>query len=299
MVDQGELAEPTSSRSVAVDNSIEPADVTETMDDLRRKLYYIREENDNYIFTHEPNLNSIRADMMENILDDALLHEEKKILHEHGGDAVIWPQSSMEIPDNPAIKYAILNDEDIKKVRDMMWTRGEADRIYKNSVVIICPLERKHFALIQTLKILMTNRDILKRRTEYGLKRSDVALLEKELRDNKSDIKNLLFNSYSTIYVPNKDGPEKVYTSLDAAMSSDTIATYVQDCLGSDHIHNTIDPDRLHEEIFVNDKEKISTGRIFENMMSAPGALRPVNQDVVRDCISKGKKFLLGNYCRW
>ena len=82
--------------------------------------------------------------------------------------------------------------------------------------------------------------------------------------------------------------------SLDTNTSSDTITTYVQNCLGGDRIHHTIDPDRLYEEVFVNNIDRISTKRIFENMMSAPGSLRPINQDVIRDCIANGKNFCLG-----
>ena len=141
---------------------------------------------------------------------------------------------------------------------------------------------------------MMTNENILDRRSTYGLKKSDVTLLEKELRNNKNDIRNLLFSCYSIIYVPARDGPEEVDLSLDTVTSFDTITTYVQNCLGGDHIHHTIDPDRLHEEVFVNNKNSISTKRIFENMMSAPGSLRPINQDVIRDCIGKGKNFCLG-----
>ena len=281
-------------RAVAINGSILPSDVTEAMYDLKRRLYYIREESDNYIFTHEANLNSIRADMMENISDEDRQDKEKRLLLKHNGGAVIWPKSSVDIPDNPAIKYVILNDNDIKKVRDMMWSHGKTNRIYKNSVVIICPLESRRFAFIQTLKSMMTNENILDRRSTYGLKKSDVTLLEKELRNNKNDIRNLLFSCYSIIYVPARDGPEEVDLSLDTVTSFDTITTYVQNCLGGDHIHHTIDPDRLHEEVFVNNKNSISTKRIFENMMSAPGSLRPINQDVIRDCIGKGKNFCLG-----
>ena len=281
-------------RAVAINGSIEPSNVTEAMYDLTRKLYYIREERESYIFTHEANLNSIRADVMENISDEDRLDKEKRLLLQHNGGAAIWPKSSADIPDNPVIKYVILNDSDIKKVRDMMWTHGKTDRIYKNSVIIICPLESRRFAFIQTLKSMMTSENILGRRSAYGLKRSDVTLLEKELRNDKSSIRNLLFNCYSVIYVPAMGGPEEVDLSLDTVTSFDTITTYVQNCLGGDHIHHTIDPDRLREEVFVNNRDSISTKRIFENMMSAPGSLRPINQDVIRDCISKSKNLCLG-----
>ena len=150
-------SKPDIKRAVAVSGSIEPSVITEAIDELRLKMYYMREENSNYIFTHEANLNSIRADIMENIPDDDRLDEEQKLLLKYGGGAVIWPKSSIDIPDNPAIKYVMLNYNDVKKVRSMMWTHGKTNRIYKNSVIVICPLESKRFAFIQTLKSIISN----------------------------------------------------------------------------------------------------------------------------------------------
>ena len=272
-------------RAVAHTDGILTPQIADTMDELRRSLHYMKEANGVYKFTQELNLNSVMTKMLGDISDDDISEMENSFLKDHAGsDAIVWPDSSMSIPDGVSIKYVVLRDDDRGTVHDMMWHRGAGTRTFKNSVIVVCPDRSKRDMITSRLKAIRVRETILGDKRTYTVGSDDGKRLKKELMENNRDMANGILNYYSIVYVPGQNGPERVNG---IQKDGNTVVERVLNRLRNEHIHQRIDPELLRKSL--GDALEVRTAPIYEYMLNAPGGrLRPVSRDVVLESIKSG-----------
>lgn len=65
---------------------------------FKSKLFYLRSEDDRFLFSSEPNLNRLKMDRMESIRDNELLENEQNLLTSNIGKqklrVKIWQKKS-------------------------------------------------------------------------------------------------------------------------------------------------------------------------------------------------------------
>ena len=272
-------------RAVTNNAGMLSSQVTDIVDDLQRKLHYMKMEDGIYKFTHELNLNSVMANMAKNISKDTLRDMERSYLKKYAGvDSIIWPESPVDIPDDVRVKYVILHDDNIETAREMMWNRGTGTRTFKNSVIVVCPDISKYYAITKLLKDIRVRMDILSDKKKYRIGPNVEKVMRRELKDAESGTCEQILNCYSIVYVPGQNGPERVN-----GMQSEgnTVSERVLNRLRSEHVHDKISPSLLLHEM--GNMPKVLTCVIHESLLNAPGGrLRPISNEVVRDCIIRG-----------
>ena len=82
--------------------------LTDAVEGLQEKLFYLQHESGRSYFTNQPNLNSILLTLMENINERVIGEFEETELKKNlsGGQLKIfvWPKGGSDIPDTPDLK---------------------------------------------------------------------------------------------------------------------------------------------------------------------------------------------------
>ena len=126
-----------------------PTSVIDTvLASLRERLFYLSDE-DLYFLT-QPNLNKIILNFEDNISFEELYEEELELLENYISDkpkfkVFIHPKFPREIPDDTNLKLLIMKSGDVE--REFVEKCGENPRIYKNTLIFLCPDEdyRRNF----------------------------------------------------------------------------------------------------------------------------------------------------------
>ena len=271
-------------RAVSNDKDSLPANVGDAIGRLKRKLYYVEELDGTFKFTSKPNVNKIKDDM--EVTDEELIDEQRDAIRQNCGNSLktyVWPASSQDIPDDDELKLVILNVDDKETAQKFMWYRGENRRSNVNTVLVLCPSDTWP-GLHQILRETIAVRKILEK---YKNLHSDgIKILKEIMQKNKSDIPCNLLNTYSRLYLPDKDGPWLKELNI-FTTSSARLDETVYDKLKGEYIHEELSPLILMRE-YLSGNGTANTENIFGSMMRDPGSKRPISEDVVRRAIERG-----------
>ena len=277
-------------RSVS-DDDVFPSDVSDSIEKLKNKMYYMKERNGAYKITSEPNINRMKDDI--DVPLDKLNEEEKRMLNKYCGTRIrtyVWPQNTSDVDDRYDIKLVILAEDDKETVKQFMWESGNTPRSNKNAVLVLCHADT--WSEVRTLlRKMIVIRKILENNT--NLPKDEVNSLKIELRNYEGDVPCMLLNSYKILYVPGKDGPEQVQMPI-FTTDSGKISDVVYDRTLGEVIHEKLAPVIL-EKMYLGNNETVHTNNIFGSMMRDPGSRRPVSAEVIEHAIVDGvEKKLFG-----
>ena len=114
----------------------------------------------------------------------------------------------MDVEDSPALKLVIMRVDDKSTLDDILENKGDhAPRIYRNSVLFLCPSDGEKMEFTDHLKSKIALKRIL---TEINLGSEQKKNVEDELRKEKSVMEITIKRYYRTLYVPNKNGYEVI-----------------------------------------------------------------------------------------
>ncbi len=262
--------------------------VVEAISKLKENLFYLSDEG--LYFTNQPNLNRILLIKMESIQDQDLKEEEKNLLAiltksptKKYFDIYIWPQNSKDVPDTKNLKLVILPNR--KKCKDFLENCGERPRVYRNTLIFLCPSdsERIHFD------------NFLKKKLAWHLVEKDKTLhitdeQRKEVRDKikkaENEAKERIRNLYRLIVLPSGE--------IDLG-----IPTYGEDVNINEEIYGRLRNDgeileklasSVLKEKYLKDSDYVQTKNILESFYKTPGEIRIINDDVLKDSIREGVK---------
>ena len=107
--------------------------LTEAVNGLQEKLFYLQHESGRSYFTNQPNLNSILLIRMENLNDQTIDEFEetelKKNLSSGGLKTFVWPRDGSDVPDDAELKLIILKKRDDLLMKDTLETKGNTPRV--------------------------------------------------------------------------------------------------------------------------------------------------------------------------
>lgn len=271
----------------------------EVASNFKSKMSYIRNDADRYFFTSVPNINRLKIDRMEAISDSEMLEGEKIILSENIGrqkiNTRVWPSSPSDIDDSPSLKLVIMPEDDVNKCTDLIESKGDVPRIYRNSILFLCPSEAGQSQFITSLKSKIALKNILSERTNLKPEqRKDVV---NELKDESAALVHLLRKCYRNVYIPGKNGLEKCDMGIPVVGNTKGIADQVFETLKlQQEVHERIGALVIREE-FLTGQDYAKTSMLYRSMLSMRGSRRPIDETVVKDAIEKGvlqKTFGLG-----
>lgn len=271
--------------------------VVEALQKLKDNLFYLSDTG--LFFTNKPNLNRIILTKMENVEDTMLEEEEKKLLKVSFTDRhfkiYIWPKSSKDIPDTKELKLVVLKDKSMCK--EFLENCGDKPRIYRNTLIFLCPLESERLNFNKSLRQKIALELIEK---DKNIKVTDDQMKEIKNRIKKAqdEVKENARNLYRIILIPSKE-KFTISTQTEGFKEIDLgIPTYgdinigreVYEALGNEKeileklSHLTI------ENKYLKDKDYVEIKSILESFYKTPGEIRIANDDVFKECIKEGVK---------
>lgn len=267
--------------------------IGDVVGNFKSKLFYLRSEDDRYLFSSEPNINRLKMDRMENIHDNELEENEKNLLESNIGKqklrVKVWPQSPRDIEDSPTLKLVILRENDTKLCNEIIESKGETPRVYRNSIFFLCPSEGEKYQFIESLKSKIALEKILSDKL-LKLKEEQKKDITEELKKEKGKLAQLIKKYYRTLYVPNKDELADLDMGIPTIGENNGIDDEVFERLTSaQQIHENIGPLVLKNEYLKNQKYAKTTV-MYESMLSTRGSRRPINKSIIENSLRRGIK---------
>jgi len=271
--------------------SIPSSIISEAVDMLREKLFYIQYQDGKLLFTNQPNLNRILLNKIENIEDRAVIELEKDYLKssikEGKLKTYLWPEQSNDIPDDSNLKLIILKDYDEAFVKDIIENKGNSKRINRNTIFFLSPVDSKKQELINSLKrkiaLEETQNDI-----SLKLSNEQKQEIKNSLKREEDNIQIKIREVYRTILVPQKDKLEKIDLGIPTYGFEINLTGEVFEKLRSEGIIiETIAPLVLKEK-YLKGKNYVETKNIYENSLKTLGEDRILNKEVLEKSIREG-----------
>lgn len=268
-----------------------PSVISEAMEQLKSKLFFLQSPGDKYYFGNQPNLNRILLTRMENIKDEDLLVLEKELIKGNLEGvkfrSYIWEENSGNIIDSEDLKLVILHQEQAKVVQHIITTRGQTPRVNRNTVIFLYPLEAERPGFYNRLKRKLAYEMILKDST---LKLTDEQ--KKEVRSELNLANNELNESvrrlYRNVAIPGRTELKTIDLGIPTHGIKKGIDREVYDTLRTDgEILENIAPIVIREK-YLTGKEFVSTEQMYQASMKTPGETRFANRHILEKGISEG-----------
>lgn len=288
-------------RSVAV-ISVPPSIVSEAVELVKERLFYVQQQTGKLCFTNKPNLNRIVLNKIENIDEKEASSLEKEILSgsTRGGKlkTYIWPKQSGDIPDDSELKLIVLREKNATLMKSIIETKGESPRVYRNTIFFLTPVESRRSELDISLKKKMAFEQIEK---DPALKLTDEQKNEvkRSTKREEETVRSKTRDIYRLVQVPQKDKVEGLDLGMPVYGTTSNISDEVFERLKSEGLIIDRMAPLVLKEKYLSGKKHVSTKQIFENSLKTLGERRLFGKASLEECIKSGVRqgvFGLGEF---
>lgn len=269
--------------------------IVEALEKLRNTLFYLSDSESIYLFTNKPNLNRILLIKMDGISEARLIEEEEHLLKqvfkksEHF-DIYICPKHTRDIPDSEKLKLIIMESNNPTMIKEFIETYGERPRVYRNTMIFLCPLEGEKSKSLDMLRKKLAWEEIEKDRN-LELTPDQKERVKENIKTLNEGIKERIKSVYRIVYLPNKDEPERIDlgapTYIGKKEYTDEIYTRLKE---EGKFLEKISP-RLLKEKYLKIKDYVQTKNILDSFYKIPGELRIKNKEVLARAIKEGVRL--------
>ena len=254
---------------------------------FKSRLSFIKSEDDRYLFSNIPNINRLKLDKMESVTDKEIEENEKSLLESNiGGQKLhsrIWP-SHKDIDDSPTLKLIIMKEDNLELCKEIMENKGSVPRIYRNTLLFLCPSEAERGNFVDDLKSMIALKKI---RGDRNLEPDQKKDVDEDLRKVEAQLQHQVRKYYRTLRIPS-DNLAAIDMGVPTVGMTRGISDDVYDTLNSEQqIHERIGPMTLENEYLKNQKFA-HTATMYESMLKTPGSRRPTSQSVVLEGLVRG-----------
>lgn len=265
--------------------------VSEALEQLKSRLFYMQNVADKYFFSNQPNLNRIVLTKMENIKDADAVNLEKEILRSNLGSGClkvfIWETNSVNIADTEDLKLLILKQENKELINEIITSKGQTPRVYRNTLFFLHPIESERSPFERALKKKIAYEYI---ESDSNLRLTDEQrkIVKAELRRLNDDVSEHLRRFYRLIAIPQQNGFKTVDLGIPTYGDTNTLDNEVYDKLRSDgEVIERIAPIVIREK-YLTGKECVLTEQLYQATLRVPGETRMINSKVLESGIEEG-----------
>lgn len=265
--------------------------VAEAVEQLKTKLFYLQSRGDRYFFSNQVNLNRILLNTMENVKETEWIELEKELLRSslkgNRFKTYIWEEISSNIYDSEEIKLVVLKRNDSSTINEILKTKGQTPRVYRNTVFFLYPMETERSGFISTLKRKIALDNIIK---DEHLQLTDEQNkeIQEEIKKLKAPLQDAIRGFYRTIAIPDKDGYKEKDLGIPPYGLNKSLDEEIFEQLRLDgEILEKIAPIVLKEK-YLKDKDYVLTDQLYQSTLKTSGESRPVNRMVLEYCIREG-----------
>lgn len=271
---------------------------------FRTNMFHSMEREGRHLFTNQQNLNRLKHNLMDSIGNDAIRDREYAMLRDRTAKGasklpvILWPKSPKDVPETRTISLCIMDTDDAKQRGVITARAGSSPRTYRNTILYLCPDKSMQPTLQSILRGLLALESIAGNK-HIKLQKEQREELYTELKAAKGRVDMVLRQCYRKMHVPagSVDRFESIPLTIWAPGDDRPINVGVYDMLLGKEIHETLGPARLKRD-YLTRHEFAKTAVLYETMLSSPGSLRPISQEVVERCIRRGvaeKVFGIGH----
>jgi len=276
------------------ETGIQSSIIVETLDKLKDTLFYLSDSESLLFFTNKPNLNRILLNKMDAISDIELKEEEEKLVREafkktEHFDIYIWPEQPVDVSDTEKLKLIVLRDINSEKIRKFIETYGERPRIYRNSLIFLCPLESEKVNFEKTLKEKLAWQRIEMDKT-LELSTDQKEKVKNKIDETEKHAKERIRYVYRIVYLPQKDEPERMDLGIPTYGAKKIIPEEVYERLREEgKIIEKLSAHYLKEK-YLREKAYVETKNILDSFYKTPGEVRIKDKSVLVNALRDGVK---------
>jgi hypothetical protein len=265
--------------------------VSEAVDQLKSKLFFLQSQNDKYFFSNQPNLNRILLTKMENIKDRDLLEVQKETIKQQitGGklQVFLWPDKPKDIPESDELKLGILAERDDKLMKSIIETKGDTPRVYRNTVLFLAPSDAEKNSFVELLRRKIAHEHILSDKT-LNLKEDQRKEVVANVKKDEDNLKDSVKRVYRLAFVPSKTGVKELDLGIPTYGERKGVDEQAYDELRREgEILEKISPLVLKEK-YLRENNFVKVKSMYDSMLKTPGERRPTGPNVIEDSIKQG-----------
>lgn len=266
---------------------IPPPIIPDALMFAKKKMIYLHEEGEKFLFTKEINLSKAISELANNLsVEEIELAEYDLISKNISQDPLktyIWPKTSKDVDDIQQLKLVIMKDKDQLRMEDFLHTYGNLKRINSNSLFFVYPAFSEKSILKEELQNKIATEKLLKK---SSLKEKQIKELEMDLKEYDKSLKYLILKCYRCVAYLTKDnlldfsleGMPNIGQSIDQHI--------IEQLRSAEQIVEKLGPIQLKTKFLVS--EYTDTSSIYNTMLSVSGQFRPIDISVLENCIKNG-----------
>ncbi len=268
--------------------------VAEAAEQLKGKLFYQQNIGEKYFFSNQPNLNRILLTNMENIKGSELVEMEGELLKENikGGKlkVFVWEENGSNIPDSEELKLVILKRENPEVISNILKTKGQTPRVYRNTLFFLYPMESERPGFMNTMKRKIAYEYIEQDKT-LSLSDEQRKEIKKELKKAEVDLRESIRKLYRIIAIPDKEGFKNADLGVPTYGEEKGLDREVYENMRSaGEILENIAPIVLKEK-YLSKREYVITEQLYQSSLKTPGETRLLNKEVLEQGIAEGVRM--------
>lgn len=254
---------------------------------LKEKLFYLSDEG--LFFTNQPNLNRIIVSREENISDNEIYEEVRRIIDRHisrerAFKVYIHPKFSKDVTDNEELKLVILDSG--KPDADFLETHGETPRVFRNTMIFLCVEEEQRELMYSYIRKLIALRHI---EQDKNLKLSDSQRneLKNKLKSHQDREYEEFRKFYRKLFIPDKGGYKEVDMGLPTFGESEVDKEVYSYLRNNGEILEKVSPKAIKDK-YLAGKDFVEVITLYESLLKTPGELRISSQKGFVDGLKEG-----------
>jgi hypothetical protein len=298
-------------RTAALNPEMAPPFISDALDRMTKRLWYLYYDNGLYRFDSRPNLNRILVDREELIRSepDKVQEFAKRTLNDLIGDAAFrvyrYPEhdDDSSVADEPRLSLVVLDledgatDEGLPKETEELVSRilkqhGKGFRKHANMLTFLAPDQQRASEVTDAARRLLALRSIDEHKaTKAQLTDEQLRDLAGRLKEAEARLPAALGAVYRHVLVP---AEKKTIRSFDMgiAVSKATLSQRVLDKLKDEQqILEKLDPAILIGSRFglwPDDQEKVNAKALADYLTQLTHLPRLLNSSVIPECLAKG-----------
>ena len=298
-----------------------PPFVSDALDRMTKRLWYLYQDNGLYRFDSQPNLNRILVDREELIRSepDKVREFAKTTLNDLIGDAALhvyrYPEEDRDVADESRLSLVVLDldqtasDEELPKeteefVSRMLKQHGKGFRKHANVLIFLAPDTQRASEVIDAARRLLALRSIDDHKsTKAQLTEDQLKDLASRLKEAEARLPAALTTAYRHVLVPDKNKTIRCFDmgiSVGKATLSQKVLAKLKD---EQQILDKLDPAILIGERFglwPQDQEMVNVRTLADYFTQLTHLPMLLDNGVLPDCIAKGVQrglfaYALGN----
>ena len=256
---------------------------------LKEKLFYLSDEG--LYFTNQPNLNRMIIAREENISDNSIYEEERRVMDTHISKSpkfrlYVHPKFSKDIPDTPELKLIILNKG--KPDKEFLEKYSESPRVYRNTLIFLCVDESQKESFYLYLRKLLALKSIDEDK--------ELKLTEGQRKEVKNKLKSYerreyeeLRRLYRKLFLPVKDGYKEIDMGLPTFGESLLDKEIYEYLKTQGEVIEKIAPKVIRDK-YMLDKDYIEIKKLYDAFLKTPGEIRLNSEKGFVESIKDGVK---------